>query len=132
MIGFVILSMFLMICIANVLMYIVTTKIGRKEFYDYELGETGLEVKTLYPTATLWQSVTLIIDFLFTLSVLKGFYWNMFFTLIVSVISIIFILVILFFYKNYSETKLEQKQGYLSAINLLNLVMGTIIAAISL
>ena len=131
MLTFVILAVYLVICIPNILMYVLTTKIEKKEFYNYDLGETGLRVKVLYPTATLWQTVTLVIDFLFTWSVLKGFYWNLFFALIMTIIIAIFCFVIRFFYHGYSETKLEQKQGYLSIINLSTLAMGLIIAGVN-
>jgi asparagine N-glycosylation enzyme membrane subunit Stt3 len=126
----VIIGLFVVISGLNLFMYIVTTSIKKEEIFDFDDGFLGYRLRVKYPSATLWQTVSYAACFAITIAILKGFWWNLFFGLGSAIFLSIACFVIHYFYKRFSETKLEKKQGYLCILNLLALATILMIAGV--
>lgn len=120
-----------LLIIANILLFVCSAKIIKKEYpdqYDYE-HELGLELQ-FHHGATLIQVISLVLALFSIKLVFKdGFYWNPLFGWANVLILFIISLIILYFFRSFSEDKYEKAQGYISILHLAIIAILSIIAA---
>ena len=118
----------LLVC-GNILVFLASAKIKRKEFPDeiFE-GELGYEVD-FHHAATLIECISLLFAVIsIRLVIDKGFYWNGLFALFSVLVQVALSLIILYFFKNFSEDKKEKIQGYISILHLAIIAILSIVA----
>lgn len=121
----------LLLIFANIFIFIFSVKIEKKEFPDQICpGELGYKV-IIHPAATALQFFSMLLAVLIIRLIIdKGYYWSILFGIIIVLVNLILSLIVLYFFKSFSEDKYEKLQGYFCILHLAIIAIISMIAAI--